>query len=200
MQIDEQQTKQERLEFLGATANFLREAVPAGQQVPEMIPAIMGMIQFGIAGFKQARQLEGVFDTALQKMVAKAAQNEANPKPDPKMQQEQVKAQAAQQQQAMEQQHTAQVEQIRAQANAQLEQVRMFAQMQLQRQEQQHEAMMSQMEQRQEENYKRWEAQLKAATAIEVAESGKSEASTTANIQADAAEVAAEKRVTESLA
>jgi hypothetical protein len=73
VQIDEQQTKQERLEFLNYAATFLREAVPAGQQVPEMVPAIMAMLALASAASSRRVRLEGTLDTALQKLQQKAA-------------------------------------------------------------------------------------------------------------------------------
>lgn len=169
VQLDEQQLKQERLEFLGATANFLREAIPAGQQAPELVPAIMGMIKFGIAGFKQARSLEGVFDVALQKLEQKAAQAAANPPPNPEVVKAQAKAQA-----------DAQAAQFQAQADAQMKQAEMQMNAQLEQAKQQHEASMTAMEQAHnermealkmsgEQSFAKWEAELKAATSIQVA-------------------------------
>lgn len=180
VQIDEMQTKQERVEFLGAMANFLREAVPAGQQVPELVPAMMAMMQFGIAGFKQARTIEGALDAGLQKLMKKAQENEANPPPDPEMQKAQAQAQAdAQKTQAqvqaqgqlkqMELQHSAQMEQMRAQAEGQREQMRTQAEAQRTQQQQQHEAQMKQMEIELGQRFDKWEAELKAATSIDVA-------------------------------
>lgn len=169
VQLDEQQLKQERLEFLGATANFLREAVPAGQQVPELVPAIMGMIKFGITGFKQARALEGTFDVALQKLEQKAAMNAANPPPNPEMVKAQAKAQG-----------DAQAAQMQAQVDEKMKQTELLAQAQLAQQKNQHDAAMATMEQqhtermealkmRGEQSFNKWEAELKAATSIQVA-------------------------------
>jgi len=165
VQIDEQQTKQERLEFLNTLSNFLREAVPAGQQVPEMVPAIMGMIQFGIAGFKQAASLEGVLDTALQQLEQKAAQNAANPKPT----KEQQEAQADMQKAQMQAQADGQVEQMKMQGEQQIEQMKMQFQMQMTQMEQQHATQLAQMKLQQEQAYSKWEAELKASTQVQVA-------------------------------
>lgn len=169
VQIDEQQTKQERLDFLNTTANFMREAVPAGQQVPEMVPAIMAMIKFGIAGFKQARTIEGTLDAALQKLEQKAAQQAANPQPTPEQQKAQAQAQATQMQEQIKGQVASQVEQIKAQASAQAENVRLKADMALQSQQQQHEAQMRGMELQMEHQFDRWKALLDSQTKVEVA-------------------------------
>lgn len=169
VQIDEQQTQQDRLLFLNTTATFLREAVPAGQQVPEMVPAIMAMIKFGVAGFKQARSIEGVLDAALQKLEQKAAQAATNPPPNPEMQKAQMKAQADAQTAQMQGQIDTQVEHVKAQASAQIEQMRLQGQAQLQAQAQQHAVQMEQMKLHMQQAFDKWDAELKASTAIDIA-------------------------------
>lgn len=62
VQLDEQQDKQARIEFLTAAGGFLREAVQAGMQAPQMTPLLMQMMLFGVRGFKVGRELEGVFE------------------------------------------------------------------------------------------------------------------------------------------
>lgn len=187
VQIDEQQTKQDRLEFLNATSNFLREAIPAGQQVPELAPAIMGMIKFGIAGFKEARQLEGTLDTALQQLQAKAAQMAANPPPNPEVLKAQAKAQADAQSAQMQAQADAQVEQIRAQANAQVEQVKMQGEALMQRQQQMHEQQMKAMELNMEQRFDAWKALLDSETKLKVADIAATASTDVADTAADAA-------------
>jgi hypothetical protein len=150
VKLDEQQNKQERMEFIGAFSNFLREAVTAGQQVPELTPLIMQVLKFGVAGFKAGRQIEGTIDVAMQQLVQNQAQAKANPQPDPeaaKMQMEQAKGQA-----------DMQIEQMKAQMTAQLEQSR-----------QQHEAQLKMQELATKEQFDRWKADLDAATKIMVA-------------------------------
>jgi hypothetical protein len=169
VQIDEAQIKQERMEFLNAAGTFLREAVSAGTNVPELAPAIMGMFKFGIAGFKQARQLEGTFDVALQELEKKAAEAKANPKPDPEMVKAQAKAQGDAQAAQMKAQADAQLEQVRQQGTAQLEQMRLQHQEQILMMTQAHEASMKRMEINMDQTFRKWEADLKAATAIDVA-------------------------------
>jgi hypothetical protein len=66
VQIDEQQTKKDRVEFLTAFGGFMREALPVGQQSPELVPMLVELIKFGIGGFKQAKPIEGVLDVALE--------------------------------------------------------------------------------------------------------------------------------------
>ena len=92
VQIDEQQTKKDRVEFLTAFGGFMRESLPVGQQSPELVPMLVELIKFGIGGFKQAKPIEGVLDVALEQMKQKQAGPQEQ-KPDPEM----MKMQAQQQ-------------------------------------------------------------------------------------------------------
>lgn len=166
VQIDEQQNKQDRLDFLNALTNFLREAVPAGQQVPEMVPMIMESIKYGVAAFKQANVIEGTIDQALEQLKAKAAQMKANPPPSKEQQQAQADQAAAQARGQVDLQianvksqadvqSAQQVAQVQASADAQRFQAEQAAKVQLQTLQDQ---------------FDRWEAKLKADTQILVAQ------------------------------
>ena len=165
VQLDENQNKADRVEFLNAFSNFMREAVPAGQASPEMVPTLMEIMKFGIGGFKQARQIEGTIDVALQALSAKAQQAQQNPKPTP----EQMKMQADQQALQAKMQADAQMTQAKAQAEMQIEQMKAQAQTQLETAKQQHEAQLKMQELAMREQYDRWKAELDAATKIMVA-------------------------------
>ena len=176
VQIDENQNKQDRLEFLNTFSNFMREAVPAGQQAPELVPALMSMIKYGVGGFKAAKSIEGDIDQALEQLKQKAAQAKANPQPTPeqqKMQAEMQQAQAQAQADAAIEQTKGQtqiaVTQAKAQAEAQLAQVAQKHEAALQVLQQQHEAQMKAQENAMTDAFNRWEAELKAATSIQVA-------------------------------
>jgi hypothetical protein len=72
----------------------LKEALPVGQQSPELVPMLVELMKFGIGGFKQAKPIEGVLDAALEQMKQKQQQaGSAEQKPDPEM----MKMQAQQQ-------------------------------------------------------------------------------------------------------
>lgn len=165
VQLDESQTKQERVEFINALANFMREALPVGQQTPELVPMLMQIIRFGVAGFKQARQIEGTIDLALQQLVAKAAQAAQSPQADP----EAMKAQAQQQTAQAELQAKIQIEQAKAQADMQIEQMKAQTTAQAEQQRQQFDAQMKMQEFAAKEQLERWKADLDAATKIMVA-------------------------------
>jgi hypothetical protein len=120
VQLDENQNKADRVEFLNAFSNFMREAVPAGQASPEMVPTLMDIMKFGIGGFKQAKQIEGTIDVALQALSAKAQQAQQNPPPNPEMMKMQAEQQAAQ----AKMQADTQMEQAKMQADMQIEQMK----------------------------------------------------------------------------
>ena len=93
------QQSQERISLVKTVGDLIAQSLPAIQQVPELAPLMMKMVQFGVAGFKGADVVEGEIDAFLNQLVQKTAQGAQQP-PEPTP--EQVKAQAAQQtQQAM---------------------------------------------------------------------------------------------------
>lgn len=169
VQIDESQMKQDRLDFLNTTSNFLREAVPAGQQVPEMVPAIVAMLQFGIAAFPQAKTIEGVLDAALQQLQQKAAQQAQNPQPSAEEKKAQAEAQANAQQEQIRGQVASQVEQIKGQAAQQAAQMRGQFDLAMQRQQAQADQQMKVMELSLEQRFDAWKALLDSKTKVEVA-------------------------------
>jgi len=165
VQLDEQQIKQERVEFLNSLANFMREALPVGQSTPELVPMLMALIKFGVAGFKQARPIEGVIDTALQQLTLKAQQAAQNPQPNPEMQKIQAEQQAAQ----IELQAKQASDQARMQADMQIEQAKIQMQADLERQRMDHEAQLKMQELAANDQLERWKEELDAATKIMVA-------------------------------
>lgn len=176
VQIDENQNKQERVDFLQAISTFLQQAVPAGQQAPELTPMLMEMIKYGISGFKQARAIEGTIDTALQQLQQKAAQMAANPQPNPEMakvhaqqQGDAARLQADQQANQMKVQHEAQLEQFKAQQAAQIEQMKAQLKSDSEERTRQHEAAMKDRELQTQMAFEEWKARLDAETKIAVA-------------------------------
>ena len=175
VQLDEQKMKQERGEFLQAFGSFLREALPLGQQAPEMIPMIGELLKFGVTAFKGSRQIEGAIDQSINRLVNKPA---AQPQPDPEM----LKMQAEQQLQQAKMQAEGQLEQAKMQANMQVEQAKLQLEQAKAQREVEIEQMRAQMEaqkldfERQkaemEEQYNRWKTELDAATKVTVARIG----------------------------
>lgn len=131
IQMDEQQEKQDRLEFLKAVGGFLNQAVPAIEQTPEIAPMLVEMMKFGVTGFKVGKNLEGMFDQTLDQLRQQASQPQ-QPKPDPEMaklqaqgqqaaQELQMKTQADNQRMAME--HQQKMEQIAANHQAKMAEI-----------------------------------------------------------------------------
>jgi hypothetical protein len=178
--LDENQNKQERMEFLQAFGGFLQQALPVAQASPPMVPMMVELMKFGIQAFKQSRPLEGALDQALDQMQqmagqpnpeAQAAQRAAQAeqqKAQVQMQLEQAKMQASQQVEASK----LQLEQAKATAEQQLEQARLQleqAKAAADQQRAQFEAQMAAQAQEQQAQFDRWKAELDAATKIMVA-------------------------------
>lgn len=157
VQLDEQQNKKDRVEFLTAFGGFLRETLPVGQQSPELVPMLIELMKFGVSGFKQAKPIEGTLDAALDKLKEKQKQAEASPPQQPEPNPELLKIQATQQ-----------LEQAKMQAAAQSEQM----QAQIDEQKMRHEMEMKAQEVQLLDEFNRWKTELEAATKIMVARIG----------------------------
>ena len=115
---DEQQEKQNRVEFLTAVSQFVQTALPVGQAVPELVPLFMEMLKFGVTAFKAGKQIEGLIDETADKFREQAKAQEGQPKPpSPEVQKMQMQAQLEQQ----KMQFQSQLEQQKMQANIEME-------------------------------------------------------------------------------
>lgn len=114
VQIDDAQEKQERMEFLNATGTFLQKSLPVAQANPQIAPLLVEMLKFGVTAFKVGKNIEGMFDQTMDKMLQVAS--DPNPKPNPEM----MKIQGQQQLEQMKAQISQQVEAQRIQLEAQL--------------------------------------------------------------------------------
>ena len=115
---DEQQEKQDRVEFLSAVAQFMQTALPVANQAPELTPLLMEMLKFGVTAFKAGKGMEGLIDETADKFRAQAKAMEGQPKPPPI---ELQKVQLQQQAEAQKLQVEAQIEQQRMQAQIETE-------------------------------------------------------------------------------
>ena len=186
VQLDEQQMKRDRAEFISALGAFLKEALPLGTQAPELVPMIGETMKFMVASFKGARSLEGAIDQGINKIVNR-------PPPQPQPNPEMMKMQAEQQMAQGKMQADGQLEQAKMQAQMQIEQAKLQANMQVEQaklqleqaktqREVEVEQMRTQMDaqkmefERQkaemEEQYNRWKTELDAATKVTVARIG----------------------------
>jgi hypothetical protein len=122
---DEQQEKQDRMEFLQAVGGYLSQAIPAAQATPELTPLLVEMLKFGVTAFKAGKGLEGLIDETADRFRQQAKAMEGQPKPPSaeqqkmqmQMQIEQAKMQADQQKMLMQQQ----IEQAKIQGQIELE-------------------------------------------------------------------------------
>ena len=90
--VDYAELKSERTEYLMAIATFMQSAAPLMDADPTAKPFMLQLLQWGLAGFKGASEIEGVIDRAIS-----ASQQEAgNEKPDPAQQQMQMQMQIEQ--------------------------------------------------------------------------------------------------------
>jgi hypothetical protein len=163
---DEQQEKQDRMEFLSAVSGFLSQAVPAAQATPELTPMLVEMLKFGVTAFKAGKGLEGLIDETADKFRQQAKAAEGQPKPPSpeqqkmqmEMQMEQAKMQAAQ----MSEQAKAQAEAQKLQMESQIEQQKMQMQMELEKAKQEYQAQENQLKFQLENDRNEREAQFTA--------------------------------------
>jgi hypothetical protein len=139
---DEQQEKQDRMEFLQAMGGFLNQAIPAAQATPELTPMLIEMLKFGVTAFKAGKGLEGLIDETADKFRQQAAQAEGQPKPpSPEMQKMQMEMQMDQ----AKMQAQSQAKQAEMQAQMQMEQQKMQMQMELEKAKQEYQAQENQL-------------------------------------------------------
>jgi hypothetical protein len=134
---DEQQEKQDRIEFLTAVSQFMQTALPVATQSPELTPLLMEMLKFGVTAFKAGKGMEGLIDETADKFRQQAKQMEGQPKPpSPEMQKLQMQGQMEQ----AKMQAQAQSKQAEMQMQMQLEQQKMQMQMELEKAKQEYQA------------------------------------------------------------
>jgi hypothetical protein len=115
---DEQQEKQNRVEFLTAVSSFMQTALPVAQGVPELTPLLMEMLKFGVTAFKAGKQMEGMIDETADKFREQAKQMESQPKP-PSPEQQKMEMQMQMEAQKMQMQQ--QIESAKIQGQIELE-------------------------------------------------------------------------------
>jgi hypothetical protein len=201
IQLDENQNKADRMEFINTFSGFLSQVLPVAQSIPEIAPMVVELLKFGIGAFKKSEGMEGTLNTMIDQMNQQEQQPQ-EPPPDPEMmkaqasqQLEQAKMQAAMQSEQMKMQADAQALQMKSQLDSQLQQSKVQAEFQMAQmkaqiedQKMQHEMAMKQQELAQKDQFERYKAELDATTRIMVAQIG---AKATLDEAAQAAEQAA---------
>jgi hypothetical protein len=139
---DEQQEKQDRVEFLTAVSSFMQTALPVAQTSPELTPLLMEMLKFGVTAFKAGKGMEGLIDETADQFRNQAKEAEGQPKPpSPEMQKLQMQAQMEQ----TKLQAQSQAKQAEMQMQMQLEQQKMQMQMELEKAKQEYQAQENQL-------------------------------------------------------
>lgn len=118
--VDYAQLKNERTEYINAISTFMQSAAPLMEADPAAKPFLLQLLQWGLAGFKGASEIEGVIDKAIEASEQAAKEQAANPKPDPAKEAAQMQAQMAQQLEQQKQQGEMQKIQAKAQADMQV--------------------------------------------------------------------------------
>jgi hypothetical protein len=150
---DEQQEKQDRMQFLQAVGGFMTQAIPASTANPELTPMLIEMLKFGVTAFKAGKQLEGIIDETADKFRQMAKQAEGQPKPpSPEQQKMQMQMQI--------EQAKVQAEQQKMQMQAQIEQAKIQGQMQLEKAKQEYQAQENQLKFQLEDQRNREEKQM----------------------------------------
>jgi hypothetical protein len=167
--LDENQNKQDRIQFLQAFGGFLAQALPVGQASPEMVPMMMELLRFGVQAFKAARPIEGQLDQTLQQL-AQAAQQRG---PDGEQQGKQAELQAKGQMEASKMQMESALTQAKMQHEMQLEQMRNQTKMAMEQQRQDFEARLKAAELQQKQAADRYKADIDAQTKLIIAQMGK---------------------------
>ena len=139
---DEQQEKQDRVEFLTAVSQFIQTALPVAQGAPELTPLLMEMLKFGVTAFKAGKGMEGLIDETADKFRQQAQQMEGQPKP-PSPEEQKMQMQMQMEQAKMQAQ--AQAKQAEMQMEMQMEQQKMQMQMELEKAKQEYQAQENQL-------------------------------------------------------
>ena len=150
---DEQQEKQDRVEFLGAVSQFMQTALPVAQGVPELTPLLMEMLKFGVTAFKAGKGLEGLIDETADQFRQQAEQMKGQPKP-PSAEEQKMQMQMQVEQAKM------QAEQQKLQMQAQIEQAKIQGQIELEKAKQEFQAQENQLKFQLEDQRNREQMQM----------------------------------------
>jgi hypothetical protein len=185
VQMNEQQEKADRVEFLQAQAQWIKEitgmAQNMGPAAGALGPLIMELWKWSVTAYKVGKGIEGAFDETADKLKQMSMQPQPQ-QPDPAI----IKAQADTQIATMKQQHEAEAERARSEREQQamaFEQQKAMWENQLENQRIQFEDQAKQRE----ESFERWKTEFEGAIKVQVAEIGAKAQLDTAQMSADTA-------------
>jgi hypothetical protein len=175
--LDENQMKQDRLQFLQAFGGFLAQALPVGQASPQMVPMMMELLRFGMQAFKAARPIEGQIDATLQQLQQAAMQQG----PDGEQQGKQAELQQKGQMEQSRIQMEAALQQAKLQQQMQMEQLKNQTKLAMEQQKQQFEAQLEAMKLQSQQEAAKYKADMDAQTRLIIAQMNKTLPPTTFN-------------------
>jgi hypothetical protein len=167
--LDENQNKQDRMQFLQAFGGFLAQALPVGQASPQMVPMMMELLRFGMQAFKAARPIEGQIDATLQQLQQAAQQQQPDEQAQGKQAELQQKGQVEQSRMQME----SALQQAKLQQQMQMEQLKNQTKLQMEQQKQQFEAQLEAMRLQSEQAASKYKADMDAQTRLIIAQMNK---------------------------
>lgn len=100
--VDYAQLKSERMEYIMGLSQFMQSAAPLAEQDKSVMPTLMELLKWGMAGFKGSQQIEGVMDKAIADAQKRLSEPPPPPPPDPKLEAAKLKGQLDQQAAAQE--------------------------------------------------------------------------------------------------
>lgn len=171
IQLDEQQEKQDRMEFLKVGGTYLQGLIEMSKNAPKLVPLGVDMLKFGVTGFKVGKSLEGAIDQMADEMRDQIKKQEENPQPP-------------------QPPEAVQIEQMRMQADQQKFQAQMQAEQQKMQAEQQFEMQKLQMQSHEAQQQMQMDAQfeqlkMQAARDKEMAQMQADQAVSQAQMEAD---------------
>jgi len=164
--LDENQNKQDRMQFLQAFGGFLAQALPVGQASPQMVPMMMELLRFGVQAFKAARPIEGQIDATLQQLQQAAQQQQPDTQAQGKQAELQQKGQVEQSRMQME----SALQQAKLQQQMQMEQLKNQTKLQMEQQKQQFEAQLESMRLQSDQAAAKYKADMDAQTRLIIAQ------------------------------
>lgn len=171
IQPDENAAKQRATEYVGAMTPLIRELASAAQIAPQVVPLAGDIVRYVNGVFRVGREFEQTVDEFVDQMKQMASAPKGDTGPTP----EQVKAQADGQRMQMDAAKM-QADAQRAQADAQLAEKDLQLRQAIAAKDAQIEQQRLQLE--------KYKADLSAATAIEIAEIGASQANEADSLEA----------------
>jgi hypothetical protein len=100
-QIDYSQEKLERTEFLTAVSQYLEKGAAVAQIMPQAMPLLVGLLKFGVAGFRGAKEIEGMIDRELETLMSQQSQGGQQEAPSPEQQKVEAEIQGERDKQQM---------------------------------------------------------------------------------------------------